>query len=143
MTAQDDVRLAGRHPEFARMSLKPGIGFDGLHEIASQLMRFNLVDSQGDVPSALRHGSRLLPLGRYLRMNLRRMVGEEAKAPLKSILESEIAVQKLLEAAGVDPSPLSGEYKDLVIKNAIMEVNEAKIPKLEGRNKIFKKRGSI
>ena len=79
MTAKDDFRLGNRHPEFARMSLKPGIGYHALHEIASQLMHFNLDSSQVDVPSTLRHGKKELPLGRYLMKNLRLMVGKDEK----------------------------------------------------------------
>lgn len=39
MTRADDLRLNGRHPEFARMSLRPGIGADAMHEVASTLLK--------------------------------------------------------------------------------------------------------
>lgn len=95
MTAPDDVRLDGRHPEFARMSNRPGIGHGMMHEVASQLMHFNLEDAQADVPSALRHGKRELPLGRYLTRSLRKMVGRDEKAPQAVIDQQQSEVQAL------------------------------------------------
>lgn len=81
MTRRDDYRLEGREPEFSRMSLRPGIGFSAMHEVASSLMQFNLDTTQTDIPVSLRHGSRELPLGRYLRRKLRLMVGKDEKTP--------------------------------------------------------------
>ena len=67
MTKKDDVRLQGRHPEFARMSLKPGIGADAMSDVGASLTgaleRYSL--SPMDVPCSLRHGGKDLPLGRY------------------------------------------------------------------------------
>lgn len=74
LTAKDDARLNGRYPEFARMSLRPGIGASALADVASALFNkhgWNEVARTGDVPSMLRHGSSKLPLGRYLRRKLR------------------------------------------------------------------------
>lgn len=76
MTGRDDVRLFGRHPEFARISNRPGLGVDAIASIAKALTDLDLVRSHADVPSALRHGKRLMPLGRYLRLKLRRAVGK-------------------------------------------------------------------
>lgn len=81
LTSKHDVRLNGRHPEFARMSLRPGIGADAMHDVASTVLEFNLVETQGDVPSALRHGKRIMPLGRYLRRHLRLLSTGDASAP--------------------------------------------------------------
>jgi len=80
MTHRLDIRLDGRHPEFARMSLRPGIGALAMHNVASDMMRWHL-EKNGDVPTALRYGGKLLPLGRYLRRELRKMVGKNEKAP--------------------------------------------------------------
>lgn len=81
LTNKHDIRLKGRYPEFSRMSLRPGIGADAMHDAASAVLEFNLVESQGDVPSALRHGSRILPLGRYLRRHLRTLSTGAPDAP--------------------------------------------------------------
>lgn len=82
MTAKDDPRLEGRHPEFCRMSLRPGIGLNAMPLLAQTLQKFNLDASQADVPVSLRHGPKMLPLGRYLRRKLRTMIGKDEKAPL-------------------------------------------------------------
>ena len=99
MTAHDDYRLAdGQYPEFSRMSLRPGIGADFMPEVASTLLQHGL-DAADDVPTALRHGDYQLPLGRYLRRELRKHVGKSADAP-QSVLEAlKEEVQPLREAA--------------------------------------------
>jgi len=70
MTHKDDERLGGRHPEFARMSLKPGgIGQKGVAIIAEALTSKGgsaSVAAVGDVPGYIRFGGSKWPLGRYL-----------------------------------------------------------------------------
>lgn len=76
LTSASDTRLHGRHPEFARMSLRPGIGADAMWDVASVMMQYRL----SKVPTQLRHGSKLLPLGRYLRSKLASMMDAEVDA---------------------------------------------------------------
>ena len=97
MTRKDDVRLKGREPEFARMSLRPGIGAEGVHDVARVLGEYRLAED-GDVPAALRHGARVLPLGRYLRRRLRRSVGKDEKAPVRSLASWLLEVQAMRSA---------------------------------------------
>lgn len=132
MTAFDDPRLYGRHPEFARMSLRPGIGFHAMHEVASTLMEFNLETPSGDVPSALAHGKRVLPLGRYLRRSLRSMVGKEREAPDATLKEQEPEMLALREASKTDPDAIS-------LKAQILKVNAPKVLQMKARAQIFKK----
>lgn len=68
MTHREDPRLLGRHPEFARMSLKPGIGAVALWNVASEMMRYGL-ETRG-VPKGIGVGDKVLPMGRYLRRKL-------------------------------------------------------------------------
>ena len=79
MTKADDDRLNGRHPEFARMSLKPGIGADYVPTVAKTLLTsshaMEIIKQEGDVPQVLKTSGRLFPIGRYLRNNLRKQVG--------------------------------------------------------------------
>lgn len=125
--------LAGRHPEFARMSLRPGIGCDAMDEVASTLMTFNLDASQADVPSALRHGSRKLPLGRYLQQQLRRRVGKEIKAPITPEYAEEM---RLLREAQFSAPKAS-------LKETVLQVNEGRRARLNARSRIYKKRTTL
>lgn len=84
MTAKDDPRLEGRHPEFARMSLRPGIGRlamteAGRHFTESAASRGLL--KMGDVPRDIQTDGKSYPLGRYLRNALREEVGWEGTTP--------------------------------------------------------------
>lgn len=94
LTRAGDPSLEGRHPEFARMSLRPGIGAvacgDVVHALQSEAGRED-IGSRGDVPEVLRHGRRCLPLGRYMRMKLRLALGMHEK-------ESDEAYYKRAEA---------------------------------------------
>ena len=109
MTHRSDVRLRGREPEFARMSNRPGIGYDALYELASSILAdttwssLNLDTPQGDVPVTLRHGARLLPLGRYMRIKLRKLIGRDEKTP-QAILDALFEEMRPLQIAAFDAS---------------------------------------
>lgn len=91
MTFRDDPRLNGRHPEFARMSLKPGIGAHAMFDVADTLLNFqNTLDAMADVPGELMVGRSKLPLGRYLHRKLREYVGRDPAAP-QAILDKRSA----------------------------------------------------
>lgn len=134
MTAKDDSRLNGRAPEFARMSLRPGIGADFMHEVASSVLEFNLDQSQGDVPSSLRHGSRNMPLGRYLRRRLRKLVGRDESAPQSTLDEVAEELRPLREAA----FNASASFKESVV-----EASAGKVAQIEAKYRLFKKGESL
>lgn len=81
-TVAGDERLGGRAPEFARMSLRPGIGAGAMKFVAK-----SVVDEDGviryvdDVPKVVRMFGRKLPLGRYLRRQIRVALGRSAETP--------------------------------------------------------------
>lgn len=79
MTKKDDERLNGRHPEFARMSLKPGIGADAIPQIAHTFLTNSVaadyLKKEGDVPVFLKTAGRSFPIGRYLRSRLQNELG--------------------------------------------------------------------
>lgn len=131
MTMRDDPRLYGRDPEFAAMSLRPGIGANFVPEIASTLMQFNLDTTQADVPVSLRHGSRSLPLGRYMRRKIRENIGKEAKAPEN--IKAKIEMLSLLQAAKTDPQAIT-------LKQQIVKENLGKVLRLEALERFRKKR---
>lgn len=84
MNTVADLRLKGRRPEFARMSLRPGIGAGAMEVVADGL--FSKVGSKfiaetGDVPGVVRADGHIASLGRYLRRRLRGEVGMELGQP--------------------------------------------------------------
>lgn len=134
MTRTDDVRLNGRWPEFGRMSLRPGIGHGMMHEVASTFMQFNLENSQADVPVSLRHGSRELPLGRYLRRSLRKMVGRDEKTPDVVVAELQEKMRPVREAAFNASRSFAA---------AVKEDGEASVARFKARQSIFKQKRSL
>lgn len=137
MTAKDDPRLVGRHPEFARMSLRPGIGHDAMHEMASVLMQYGLeYDAGGDVPLSLSHGGRKMPLGRYLRSTLRKMVGGDGKISQSAFtaLETELLALRL---------SARGDTENPSVKKRIAERDLGRLRSVEARGKLFKQRRTI
>lgn len=92
--------LQGRHPEFVRMSLKPGIGSSAIDSISRQLMGHgpsSALVSAGDVPSEVRIAGKRYPLGRYLRSLLRAAIGW-AEAPPREVVV-QLALRKSLESS--------------------------------------------
>lgn len=136
MTHSSDPRLQGRHPEFGRMSLRPGIGCDAMHEVASTLIQYHLDERQADVPASLEHGGRALPLGRYLRRKLRTMIGKEENAPLHSIIKQAEEMRPLLEASRTDP-------KNFTLKKQLVAQSKGKVASLIARAAIYKKRKTL
>jgi len=114
MTSPDDGRLiAGQHAEFCRMSLRPGIGAGLVDDIASKVLQYDLEDPlTGDVPTALDHGRRRLPLGRYLTKRLRERTGRDAAAPQKKMEAMAKELQPLREFAFNNSRSLSEVVKE-------------------------------
>lgn len=136
MTRFDDQRLNGRMPEFARMSLRPGIGADAMWEIADVLMQLGLDESEADVPSALRRGSTIAPLGRYLRQRLRLMIGKEVTVPDEALREAALRLLPMRLAAKESSTTPS-------FKAHVVEAFRQDVLNREKRNAIFKQRKSI
>lgn len=99
----NEERLKGRRPEFARMSLRPGIGAGATKAIGEYLstrVGSRAVAAAGDIPGAVRYAGRMYPLGRYLKGRVRESVGMEKKAPEAVVA----AVAEELAAVAVDPA---------------------------------------
>lgn len=93
----NEDKLAGRAPEFARMSLKPGIGAGFADATAKQLMTERgsvALAALDDVPGTVRVEGKQMPIGRYLRQRMRRAVGGDGKQPTaaKARIEAERAL---------------------------------------------------
>lgn len=141
LTNAQDPRLKGRHPEFSRMSTHPGLGSGAMDEVASTLMTLDLEKSMDDVPSSLRHGKRIMPLGRYLRRKLRTKIGREANAPESTIQANQERLRPLYEAARLAP-PVAGA-RDLAFKNLIIDTNAGAVANSVARYKLKPKRGTL
>lgn len=134
MTKADDHRLEGRLPEFARMSLRPGIGLGMMHELASTLMEHQLDERMVDVPLTLQHGTKQLPLGRYLRRKLRTLLDKDPNVPA-AVMESMAAELLPLRQAAFDNSQS--------VKSKVLEASLGKRIQIEARENRYKKRGTI
>lgn len=135
--------LNGRHPEFARMSRKPGIGAPAMKEIADRIEEYgDLILEDGDVPLSLRHGSKKMPLGRYLRQKLR----EEAWLAD----QKEVSLQKYMEKNREEKMQLQNEAYEKggaeEFKKRELELKERDkqiIRNIESKFEIFKKKGHL
>lgn len=136
MTNRQDPRLAGREPEFARMSRRPGLGVNALYDVADVLLKFNLEISQADVPSVLTHGKKNLPLGNFMRRKLRTFTGKDEHAPPEVLEEINREVRDLLQASIADPEAPS-------LKAMINKRDKGKIASVHARSSIFNKRKSL
>lgn len=136
MTRPDDVRLGDRYPEFARRSLKPGIGQAALYEVASQLLRYNLVPPGGDVPSVLMSGRKMMPIGRYMRQQLRMMVGLDAKAPQSTLDQMAAEVRAVWDGVNADAPEASGALKVLMVKDRLVIAGNQQVLNAESRRNL-------
>lgn len=133
MTKPDDPRLEGRHPEFARMSLKPGIGANYVPDIADVQLRYN--PDGVEVPFGLRHGSKIMPLGKYLVRKLRVQSGRDEKASLYSQIQQQEKLRDLYEIASQAPG-----LKKEVFKSLILEKFAKKVEAKEKKHHLFRQR---
>lgn len=78
MSSISDPKLNGKPKEFTRMSLRPGLGYAAMDDVARAIpayLRGTYTENDSDVPGSLKHGRKQLPLGRYLRGVLREKLG--------------------------------------------------------------------
>jgi len=137
MTSKDDGRLGGRHPEFARMSLNPGIGALAVPAVADALndtYGAALVAGSSDVPLALMHGRRSLPLGRYLRRRLREQMGFD---DVSGALGQQARRLEEVLAVRAHPGGTSGYLSEKE------KVDKVRLLQVEKKAKLFRKKGSL
>lgn len=141
MTKKDDGRLNGRYPEYARMSLRPGIGAGAMSDVAAVLRTPYAqmeIDATGDVPSCLHSGRKSMPLGRYLRRVLRKELGGNGDTPLEAQKNLALKMRVLLESYAKtqeNPSFSLGQLFVDMNKQKVLNL-EAKALILEGNKKI-------
>lgn len=111
-----------------------------MHEVASVFLqyedRYNLLSA--DVPSALTVGGKVQPLGRYLKQQLRLMVGRDVKAPKEALDEYKNSPELLdLRKAQFAAAGRTS------FASVILERYHQKIESLKAKSKILKQRRRI
>lgn len=132
--------LAGRFPEFARMSNRPGLGASAMLTVAKSLSTVagtTFLDTSGDIPPVLKFGGRDVILPRYLISKLRQAVGftDEYVAEIKS----QKSMEKSLEMLSLHLN----NPQALTIKETYLQEIEQKILNLEGRAKLYQQRRKL
>lgn len=135
--------LGDKHPEFSRMSNRPGIAALAVEDLSNALTTdagAELLLNQGDVPKSLKHGKRSFPLGRYLRSKLREHVGLDAqKIKEENFKKWNQNLLSLLEEAS-RTSKTAQEYQE---KARDVFSHKQKILSIETKAKIFNKRSKL
>ena len=104
-------------------------------QIAGAIAHFNLDITEADVPSALRHGNKILPLGRYLRRLIRTELGMDPNASKEALLErSKEMLVMLCDEKGHFTYDGQARFKAEAL---------AQGEKVASRSRIFKKRGQL
>lgn len=143
MTSCDDEKLQGRHPEFSRMSRRPGIGAHAMQAVGNALTTeygADIIIQNKDVPSNLQHGKKSMPLGRYLKSVLRKEVGiDEEKAKQENVKRYSLEMFDVLEVIYGDEKSSRKSLKQVIVKNS-----EQKALNQRARFKIFAdKKGAL
>lgn len=144
MTKKDDPRLQGRYPEYARMSLKPGLGAVAMNTVAEKfLSNYFVCESiaeEGVVPGFLKSNGRTLPFDRYLRGKLENAVGFDQSITSK-LRRSTVQEQKFVSEMSLvysDPEALTAFLRTKGFEPSL-ETREQKARNLEARYKINSK----
>lgn len=137
MTGKSDPRLLGRHPEFARMSNRPGIGAPAMEVLRDALFTpagIAEFDRVGDVPHQLRMGVRSIPLGRYLRSRLRAEIG----MPVGWIneLKKNFQLERSAEVLGLLQAAITAGELAPSAQSAVVQENLGRIQSVEVRSTI-------
>lgn len=133
-TNKDHKDLNGRHPEFARMSLRPCIGGPAMQVLAETISNNGELDRLDDVPNVLKLGKKSLPLGRTMIRKLREATGfsEDYVQSLKSKVSYERSLEMLALFENYEPHE---EVKTL--RAAFAKSVSQRILQLEAKSKIY------
>lgn len=118
-------------PEFATMSLKPGLGAGAMEIVAATLIQTVQSWESGDVVHALKIGRRKIPLGRYLLSTLRNRVGFTDE--YISQIKEEATFQQSLDMLAVFVNTPSA----LTVTDAYKKEVSQKIKQVETRYSIW------
>lgn len=145
LTDSEDGRLGGRYPEFARMSLRPGLGAGAMRILSDAVHSDAGLDElsrTGDVPLFLQMGKKKIPIGRYLRQKLREEIGMPRHVEQAAKDRASYKLAEELRALSADKE-VSAPNRPVVTRRSILLSWEGKIRNIEGRSKIWKKRSML
>lgn len=139
--------LNGRHPEFSRMSRKPGIGH-GVAKALAEHMNTPTVFSEiffgkaGDVPSVVTTDQKDQPVGRYLKKVMRQTLGwpNPEKTP-EGVLDGWQEEMRQLFKANFEGAPFTPDASQK--KLFLIEQNRDAILNIEAKFKLFNLKGAL
>lgn len=130
------VRLAGRFPEFSRASRRPGLAYEVVDDIIKHLTYTTLSHTVDDVPRLLVHGSKALPLGRYLTDKIYEKMGITFE-PGEKLQRFEQSLRSMLLSSETSTQVKTAYSGSVAI--ALQLLNSQRVLNLESKNAFFKK----
>ncbi len=127
----------GIHPEFCRASNRPyGIGGNAVKILADVLLAHpECFTPAGDVPISLKHGNRILPLGKYLREKLREELKMDCTVQeFMDVVTGELTIRKKWHAKELQKKIYEAEL------SALQKNQENPDPKLPPDAAVSRKR---
>lgn len=135
MTSKEDKRLKGRHPEFARMSKKPGLGYGYLEKYLLPMMLSvhgrAYMDRVQDVIASLNSNGKTQPLGRYLKDRLKVLVMRKGVI-LAASGHTPQSKQYLAELRALQASYLAGKETSRFAPKAELSLADIVVKHFEG-----------
>lgn len=138
--------LKGKHPEFTRMSLKPGIGADAMDDFADAIRQdgYMFMLENGDVPFQYRTEGGMALLGTYLRRKLRGKLGYvDEGTPQASLALWKKEMRKLLKENVTFAPHEAREVRNKKIQDYYVDKDTQKLRNVLTRAKIFAQKKSI
>jgi hypothetical protein len=119
--------LQGRHPEFARMSNRPGIGAPAIPTLREMLWTDHgsqLLYELNDVPDIIKIGGKQILLGSYLKNKLRKEIGITDEIKEKKVQELRKAqIEEYLSYRNETENPLTAKsQKEFLIDKHLQQV---------------------
>jgi len=129
--------LKGRNPEFARMSLRPGIGTEAIHHFVEKSLPYgkDVLKDGKDVLTVIRIAGKKLPIGRYLRGKIREKIGETKEVSPEAMAEYAKTLQEVFREAYVRP-----EYKNKTLAMIHADLIAGKVASIEKKYSMNKER---
>lgn len=136
--------LGDREPEFPIYPNKPGLGALAVEDLVEVLTTEEGAESlirEGDIPSALKHGGRSWPLGRYLRAKIREAYGFVPRRTKATSTNTTCTPDGWYEEASAEVLAMLEKHK--FNHQKIVEEKMQKLLNFESSSKIFNKRGQF